>query len=100
LLKDHDIPYQYREVTEDPLSESEIRSLFQKLGVGPKTVLRKRDRAFSDLGLSGEEPDAVLISLMAKHPTLLQRPIGVLDAKAVVGRPPEHLLQLIDPGES
>jgi len=36
-----------------------------------------------------------LIELMARHPTLLQRPIGVAGKKAVVGRPVEQLLTLI-----
>ena len=45
-------------------------------------------------GLTGDEPDGRLIKLMAQHPTLLQRPIGVRGRKAVVGRPPEKLLEL------
>jgi arsenate reductase-like glutaredoxin family protein len=50
------------------------------------------------LGVTGEESDAELLRLMAEHPTLLQRPIGVTgtgkDRRAVVGRPPENLLEL------
>ena len=41
-----------------------------------------------------EEDDETLIDLMHRHPTLLERPIGVGDDRAVVGRPPENLLQL------
>ncbi|MDH3744338.1 MAG: arsenate reductase (glutaredoxin), partial [Acidobacteriota bacterium] len=52
------------------------------------------DKAFRELGLTGEEPDADLIRDMAAHPTLLERPIGVLGDRAVVGRPPEKLLEL------
>jgi arsenate reductase len=58
-------------------------------------VLRRKDKAFRELGLSGEEDDATLVALMAEHPTLLQRPIGVLGDRAVVGRPPERLLELV-----
>jgi arsenate reductase-like glutaredoxin family protein len=32
---------------------------------------------------------------MARHSTLLQRPIGIVDGRAVVGRPPEELLKLV-----
>ena len=66
------------------------------LGVGPRDVLRTRDKAYRELGLSGEETDSQLIRLMAKHPTLLQRPIGVLKNRAVLGRPPEALLKLAE----
>ena len=45
-----------------------------------KDVLRKNDKAFKENGLTGDETDAQLIKLMAQHPTLLQRPIGVVDS--------------------
>ena len=57
-----------------------------------------KDAAFTKLGLTGEEPEERLIELMARHPTLLQRPIGVAGNRAVVGRPPEALLELVKRG--
>ena len=48
------------------------------------------------LGLAGEEPDDELIGAMARHPTLVQRPIGRLPGKAILGRPPERLLELVE----
>lgn len=68
--------------------------MFAKLGVGPKALLRTRDKAYKALGLTGDEPPDVLIGHMAEHPTLLQRPIGILGDKAVVGRPITNLLEL------
>ena len=65
-----------------------------KLDVPLKAVLRKRDKAYKALGLTGDEPDDVLIGHMAEHPTLLQRPIGIKGDRAVVGRPIENLLEL------
>lgn len=66
------------------------------LGVGPHDVLRRNDRAFKKLGLSGEESEDRLIELMTEHPTLLQRPIGIAGRRAAVGRPPEKLLALVE----
>ncbi len=94
MLDEKAIPYRYREYTQEPLSKSELMGLMKKLGLGPKDVLRKNDQAYKALGLTGDESDAELIALMAEHPTLLQRPIGVEGNKAVVGRPPEALLTL------
>lgn len=96
MLDEHQIPYHYREYTRDPLSEAEIRRVLALLGVGPKAVLRKHDRAAKELALTGDEPDDRLIALMAEHPTLLERPIGLIGDRAAVGRPPERLLDLID----
>ena len=95
MLKESGIPYNYRDYREQPLSEKEIRAVLLKLGVEPAAVLRKNDAAYKKLGLTGDEPDVRLISLMAEHPTLLQRPIGVLGKRAAVGRPPEILLELV-----
>jgi len=94
LLDDNGVEYRYREYRQDPLDASEIRAVLKKLGMGARDVLRTRDRAFKELGLTGEESDATLIGHMAEHPTLLQRPIGVKGKRAVVGRPPENLLDL------
>ena len=91
MLDQKGIEYRYREYNREPLSEKEIRGVLRKLGLQPREVLRK-----NDLGFTGDEPDRELIAAMASHPTLLQRPIGVLGDRAVVGRPPERLLELLE----
>lgn len=95
MLDGKKIDYRYREYRDEPLSVAELRSLMRKLGSTPVDLLRRNDRAFRELGLTGDEPASRLLSLMAKHPTLLQRPIAVAGRKAVVGRPPEKLLELL-----
>ena len=95
MLDERGVKYRYREYTEEPLSKTELGKLFGWLGMRPGELLRKNDNAYLELGLTGDEPDSKLIALMAKHPTLLQRPIGVKGNRAVVGRPPEKLLELV-----
>lgn len=95
MLSKRGIEFEYREYREDPLSEEEIREVLGLLGVGPREVLRTRDRAAREIGLTGDESDDELIALMAEHPTLLQRPIGIAADRAVVGRPAKRLLELI-----
>ncbi|MEQ9496631.1 MAG: ArsC/Spx/MgsR family protein [Deltaproteobacteria bacterium] len=94
MLDERGIEYRYREYTQDPLDAAEVKRVLKKLGLGPKDVLRKNDKAYKELGLTGDESDAELIEYMGEHPTLLQRPIGVKGKKAVVGRPVENLLEL------
>jgi len=96
LLQAHEVPFTYREYTQEPLTVAELERVFALLGVAPKALLRRRDAAYKALGLTGAEPDSVLIGHMAEHPTLLQRPIGVRGDRAVVGRPPAALLELVD----
>lgn len=96
MLEKSGIAFRYRDYKKEPLSEAEIRRTVRSLGVAFKEVLRRRDRDFKQLGMTGEESDDRLIELMARHPTLLQRPIAVLGDRAVLGRPPEKLLELVD----
>ena len=96
MLEAHGIDFAYRDYRSDPLTEEELRGLFANLKVSPRALLRRRDRAFRELGLSGNETDDTLIALMHQHPTLLERPIGIVGERAVVGRPPERLLDLVD----
>ncbi len=93
MLREHDIEHTYREYTKAPLDEAELRELFGKLGQSPRELLRTRDA--KKAGLRGDESDDELIALMADNPRLLQRPIGVVGDRAVVGRPPENLLVLV-----
>ena len=93
LLEEHGIAFEYREYRENPLSKKELKDVLKKLGMGPRDVLRTRDA--NKLGLSGDETDDALLDLMAEHPTLLQRPIGIVGDNAALGRPPEALLDLV-----
>ncbi len=96
MLKENKIDYRYREYTKEPLDIKEIKELLKKLDVKPKEIFIKNGKTNRELGLSGEEPDAVLIRAIAQHPTLLKRPIGVSGNKAVLARPIEKLLELAD----
>lgn len=96
MLEEHDATFSYRDYRREPLSEAEITEVLRALDRPAGTMLRKRDRAYRELGLTGTEPESELISLMAANPTLLERPIGVRAGRAVLGRPPEKLLELLD----
>jgi len=64
--------------------------------VGPREILRSKDPAYDALGLgAGAHSDAQLYALMAKHPGLIQRPIVVRGARAVVARPVENIEKLL-----
>ncbi len=96
MLDERGVEYAYRDYKRQPLSEAELRRVFDLLSARPADLLRRNDRAFKELGLTGDEADDRLIRLMAENPTLLQRPIGVVDNLAAVGRPPERLLALLE----
>ena len=96
MLDDESIPYQYREYKKEPLTEQEWKDVLRKLNVPARELLRKRDKAYKTLGLSGSESNEQLLPHFAKHPTLVQRPIFIHGNRAVVGRPVERMMDIIE----
>jgi arsenate reductase len=78
------------------LSESEIRDLLAKAGMGPSDVLRTREPAYAQHVAGRDRSDDELVALMARHPELVQRPIVVRGDRAVLARPVERVLELLD----
>ena len=80
----------------EPLSKKKLAELIAKMKIKPRDLLRKSEPIYRDLGLSkGDFSDDELISLMVKHPDLMQRPIVERGNKAVLGRPTENVKELL-----
>ena len=80
----------------DPLSEQQLRSLIKKMGIAPRELLRSSEPVYRELGLGKKEfSDDEIISLMAEHPDLIQRPIVERGDRAVLGRPTEKVKALL-----
>lgn len=73
----------------------EIKSVLEKLAIAPIDMMRTKEAAFKDLGLSGDASDALLIEAMATHPVLIERPIVITETKAAIGRPPEAVMAIL-----
>ena len=73
-----------------------MRDLLRKLGIGARALLRTGEAAYRELGLSDTAlSEAQLIAVMLAQPELIERPIVVAGARAVLGRPPENVLELM-----
>jgi len=98
LLAQHGVEYEGIEYHQTGLEEATIRDLLAKAGLGPRDVLRMREPLVAELGLlaGGGASDDELIAAMAKHPRLLQRPIAVRGERALLARPIERVLELLD----
>jgi arsenate reductase (glutaredoxin) len=78
------------------LTEPEIRDLLAKAAAGPRDVLRTREPTYAEHVAGRDLSDDELIALMARHPELVQRPIVVRGDRAVLARPVERVLELLD----
>ncbi len=84
-----------RNYLEDAPSADEIRAARELLGVSAIAMMRPKEAAFKELGLSKDDDDETLISAMAKAPKLIERPIVFANGKAALGRPPENVLTIL-----
>ena len=80
----------------EPLSEQKLRELIKKMGIPPRELLRTSESVYRELELGKKEvSDDELVSLMVKHPDLMQRPIVERGNRAVLGRPTENVKELL-----
>ncbi|HEX7049066.1 MAG TPA: arsenate reductase (glutaredoxin) [Longimicrobiales bacterium] len=96
LLTEGGIDFERVDYTVDPLSREKLVELIGKMGISPRELLRRRHSAYTELGLDDPAvPDARLLDAMAAHPELVQRPIIERGDRAVLGRPPERVLEIL-----
>ena len=81
---------------ETPPDAATLTTLVGKLGISPRQLLRSGEDEYKALGLANPAlTDAQLIEAMTQHPKLIERPILVAGHKAVIGRPPEKVLEIL-----
>jgi len=95
LLEERGVEFRERRYLEEPLDREELAALQERLGAEPSEWVRKGESVFADAGLSIDSPPDALLGAMADHPILIERPILVRGTRAVVGRPPERILELL-----
>ena len=79
-----------------PLSAAQIKALLGKLGISARQLLRTGEDEYKMLQLADESlSEAQLIDAIAQHPKLMERPILEVGDKAIIGRPPENILELL-----
>jgi arsenate reductase len=81
---------------DEPPSTGELRDLLRKLRVPARALLRTGEAEYAELGLADETlGNDALLEAMSAHPRLIERPIFVVGDRAVIGRPPERVLDLL-----
>jgi arsenate reductase len=80
----------------EPLTKEKLKELLGKMKLTPRDILRTSEPIYKELGLrTSEFTDDEIISLMIKHPDLIQRPIVERGSRAVLGRPTENVKSLL-----
>jgi arsenate reductase len=80
----------------DPIGEKKLRELLKKMRMTPRELMRTSEPIYRELGLGKKDfSDDEIVSLMVKHPDLIQRPIVERGDRAVLGRPTENVKALL-----
>jgi arsenate reductase (glutaredoxin) len=95
LLKDNTSQVQVIEYLKQPLTGAELKNILKKLKLRPEQLLRKGEKLYKDDFADTQYSDEEWISIMVKHPVLIERPIVINGEKAVIGRPPEQVLDIL-----
>ncbi|MDC3158719.1 arsenate reductase (glutaredoxin) [bacterium] len=97
IIKDNGIQPTVVEYLKKPLKKFELENISRLLNKRPKEFVRKSEVDFKENNIKNIiENDAELINRMTEFPKIIERPIVISRNKAVIGRPPENVLELLD----
>ncbi|MGH9190654.1 MAG: arsenate reductase (glutaredoxin) [Acidimicrobiales bacterium] len=96
ILAERGVDADYVRYLEQAPNRSELESVMGLLGItDPRDMMRTGEAAYDELGLATASHDE-LLDAIAAHPVLLQRPIVIAGDRAVIARPAERVLDLLD----
>ena len=81
---------------ENTPTKAELKKVVKMLGISPQQLLRKGEAIFKEQYKGKTLSDDEWLEAMVAHPKLIERPIVVKGNRAVIGRPPESVLELLD----
>ncbi|WP_425091158.1 arsenate reductase (glutaredoxin) [Tropicimonas sp. S265A] len=95
LLEDAGHTVLVRRYLEDTPSLQDLRDVQVVLGLTALGMARTREAAFKEAGLTRASDDAAVLAAMVAHPILIERPVAITPKGAVIGRPPERVLEVV-----
>ncbi len=99
LLREHGIEPQIVEYLKTPPDADELARVLALLGLQPSELMRDQEPVYQTLGLDNPTLDSdALIAAMVANPVLIERPLAISGNRAVIGRPPERVLDLLPDG--
>lgn len=95
ILEQSGKDFQVVKYLEDVPSEKELKDIITLLDIKPIQLVRKNEAIWKENFKNKELSDSEVISAMVKYPKLIERPIVINGKKAVIGRPPELILDIL-----
>jgi len=95
ILEEKEAKFEVVNYLENPPTKAELKDVLKMLGIEAKELIRKSEEAYKTNYKGKELDEDGWISAMIKHPKLIERPIVINNGQAVIGRPPENVLNII-----
>ena len=96
ILEAHDIVPEIIDYLDEPPDPQELKRIMELLGVSARELMRTTEPVYKDADLDDDSlSEDEIIEAICEYPELLQRPIVILGDKAIIGRPPSRVLDLI-----
>jgi arsenate reductase len=96
-LRERDVEFDVIEYLKTPLSREALERIIDLVPDNPEEMVRK-DKNFKELGFDADDYTSkeAVVNVLLDHPKLMQRPIIIRGDHAVIGRPSEKVLALLD----
>jgi len=94
ILEEKGVDVEVFKYLEHTQTIDDIKDLLKKLGISARELMRTTEDDYRTLNLKDEKDEEKLIEAMVNYPKLIQRAIVIKGDKAVLGRPPEKVLEL------
>lgn len=96
ILNEHNVVIEEVRYLQTPPSKQELAELCELMQLKPEQIVRRGEAVFKELNLAGAQlNDDEWLNILIDNPILIERPIVKMGNKAVMGRPPENVLQLL-----
>ena len=96
LLEDNNQDIEIIEYLKTPPKASELKKILKMLNISPRDLLRKGEKEYKEANLADKSlTDQQIIDAMVKYPKLIERPLVIKNGKAMIGRPPEQVLDIL-----
>ena len=96
LIAAHGVEATIVNYLQTPPTVGELRVLLKKLGIGAADLVRRGEAEFKENYSGRELGEEEWLAALAAHPILIERPIVVRGERAVIGRPPEKVKELLE----
>ncbi|MEA3404115.1 MAG: arsenate reductase (glutaredoxin) [Pseudomonadota bacterium] len=97
ILEDKGITVSEVRYLDNPPSKETLKQLCEMMNVKPFEIIRTGEALFKELGFTKKDQrsDDEWLTILADNPKLIERPIVQMGDRAIMGRPPENVLELL-----